>query len=72
MTDAGALPGGPRDKDIRDLARGTVVNLVGTVARASRFLAVVVATNLFGSATYGLYDAGWKIAFVFALSLIHI
>ncbi|MFH1569282.1 MAG: oligosaccharide flippase family protein [Gemmatimonadota bacterium] len=64
MTEPDDLLPGPGSRDIRDLARGTVVNLAGMVARVSRPLATAAATHLFGPAIFGLYDTGWKITFV--------
>ena len=64
MTESDDLLPGPGSRDLRDLARGTVVNLAGMVARISRPLATAAATHLFGPAIYGLYDTGWKITFV--------
>jgi len=49
---------------IVDLARGTFINLIGKAGRWARALSIVVITNMFGAAVYGLYDTAWKIILI--------
>lgn len=56
---------GPSPSDTWDLVRGGLTNGLGMAGRWSGVIATVAATNLFGAATYGLYDSAWKIALVF-------
>ena len=47
-------------RDTTDLVRGALTSLVGKLALASRALAILLMTNLFGPAVFGLYDTAWK------------
>lgn len=47
-------------RDTADLVRGALTSLVGKLALASRALAILLMTNLFGPAIFGLYDTAWK------------
>ena len=49
---------------IVDLARGTLINLIGKAGRWARALSIVVITNMFGPAIYGLYDTAWKVILI--------
>ncbi|MBT7594506.1 MAG: hypothetical protein HN559_06330, partial [Gemmatimonadetes bacterium] len=50
-----------RDEDIRDLAGGAMVVLLGKMARASRGAFIWVVTVLCGLEVQGLYSLAWAV-----------
>ncbi len=46
-------------KDTKDLVRGAAVNYLGTLAKASKFLFVLVAARVYGVNELGLYFLAW-------------
>lgn len=48
-----------------DLAKGTLINLLGKLARLSRLLSKIAATNFFGPSIYGLYGICWSVTSIF-------
>ena len=48
-------------KDIRDLAGGALVNLIGKIGRLFKGTFIYMVTFLFGKHTLGLYEGAWAI-----------
>ncbi|MFQ5705381.1 MAG: oligosaccharide flippase family protein [Gemmatimonadales bacterium] len=48
-------------KDARDLARGALLSHLGTVAKVSKFLFVLVAARAYGPAALGYYFLAWNV-----------
>lgn len=53
------------EKDVRDLAKGGLVNLIGKLGRLSKTGFVFVVKLLFGAEILGLYELAWSVVSAF-------
>lgn len=55
------LPASQNERDVKDLAGGSLVNLVGKAGRLSKTTFIAVVKLLFGAEVLGLYEVAWGI-----------
>lgn len=63
-TDAAPVPApadAPKPTDAATIARGALVNFLGTMAKLVKSVSFVILTRLFGAEVFGLYGLAWSI-----------